>query len=177
MPPPTLVPVLRFCKSVATLAVVTDDDRSDDRYRRFASSAFRVGMDLTEIQAVADSINTFGDRYIRRIYTDHEIEYCVSEPEHAAARFAARFAAKEAVVKVLRPVDVRPDWKSIEVRRDPQGWCEINLCDLAYDLATRAGIAALAVSLTHDGAYASAVVVAQIANATEPPGDSPARGT
>jgi holo-[acyl-carrier protein] synthase len=96
----------------------------------------------------------------------------VSDPEHAAARFAARFAAKEAVVKVLRPIDVRPDWKSIEVHRDPQGWCEINLCDLAHDLATRAGITALAVSLTHDGAYASAVVVAQITNATEPPGDS-----
>ena len=176
MAPPTLVPALQFCKSVATLAGVTDELPSDNRYRRFAASGFRVGTDLTEIQGVADSINTFGDRYIRRIYTDHEIDYCVGDPDHTAARFAARFAAKEAVLKVLRPTDVRPDWRSIEVRRDAQGWCEINLCDLAYDLATQAGITALAVSLSHDGAYASAVVVAQIAGATEPPGDSPARG-
>jgi holo-[acyl-carrier protein] synthase len=164
---------LQFCKAVATLAGVTDERR----YQLFAASGFRVGTDLTEIQAVADSINTFGDRYIGRIYTDHEIDYCCGDPEHAAARFAARFAAKEAVVKVLRPTDVRPDWRSIEVRRDPQGWCEINLRDLAYDLARRAGITALAVSLSHDGAYASAVVVAQLTNATEPPGEPPARGT
>ena len=160
---------------------MTDGPPSSDRYRRFAASGIRVGTDLTEIQAVADSINTFGDRYIRRIYTDHEIDYCTGDPQQVAERFAARFAAKEAVVKVLRPTDVRPDWRSIEVRRDPHGWCEIGLSDLADDLAVKAGITALAVSLSHDGAYASAVVVAQLdeaqlADATAPPGDSPARG-
>jgi holo-[acyl-carrier protein] synthase len=170
--PPPLSPALQLRKRVGTLDGVTDEPRSSDRYRSFAASGIRVGTDLTEVQAVADSINTFGDRYIRRVYTDHEIDYCTGDPQHEAERFAARFAAKEAVVKVLRPTDVRPDWRSIEVRRDRQGWCEINLCDLADELAMKAGITALAVSLSHDGAYASAVVVAQLADATAPAGDS-----
>jgi len=175
--PPTVVARLAVAQARRHTRRVTDAPKGGDRYRPFAASGIRVGTDLTEIRAVADSINTFGDRYTRRIYTDHEIDYCTGDPEHAAEHFAARFAAKEAVVKVLRPTDARPDWRSIEVRRDPKGWCEINLCDLAYDLAVQAGITALTVSLSHDGAYASAVVVAQLADATAPPGDSPARGT
>jgi holo-[acyl-carrier protein] synthase len=120
----------------------------------------RVGTDLCSVQAVADSIATFGDRYLARVYTDGERAYCQSEPALAAERLAARFAAKEAVVKVLRPAAERPEWRSIEVRRDPAGWCDLSLTGTAERLAREAGIDSLSVSLSHEAGLATAVVVA-----------------
>jgi holo-[acyl-carrier protein] synthase len=124
------------------------------------ADSVRVGTDLCSVQDVADSVEHFGDRYLRRVYTDHELEYCSSDPMLSAERLAARFAAKEATVKVLRPTDVRPDWRTIEVRRDPAGWCELSLTGSAARLAQDAKIGALAVSMSHDGGIANAVVVA-----------------
>ena len=63
---------------------------------------------------------------------------------------AARFAAKEATIKVLRPDDVRIDWRSIEVHREDSGACGLRLSDSAAELADAAGISSLAVSLTHE---------------------------
>jgi len=122
----------------------------------------RVGTDLCSVEAVADSVATFGDRYLRRVYTDHELDYCQKDPAVSAERLAARFAAKEAVVKVLRPVDARPDWRSIEVRRDPGGWCEIALSAGAATMAEAASIRSLSVSMSHEGGIANAVVVATV---------------
>jgi holo-[acyl-carrier protein] synthase len=72
---------------------------------------------------------------------------------------AARFAAKEATVKVLRPVGIRPEWRTIEVHRVEEGWCELRLSGLAAALAAEAGIRQLAVSLTHESLMAAACVV------------------
>ena len=140
------------------------DDGCAGKGKSVGSSAstarIRVGTDLCSVQAVADSIVAFGDRYLRRVYTEHELESCGTDSAQAAERLAARFAAKEAVVKVLRPVDARPDWRSIEVRRDPAGWCELELTGRAADLAREAEIGSLSVSLSHEDGMANAVVVA-----------------
>ena len=77
----------------------------------------------------------------------------------AVESLAARFAAKEAVMKVLRPVDVQLDWRSIEVHRMTGGWCEIRLSGQAAAMAAEAGIDEFAVSLTHEASVAAAVVV------------------
>jgi len=122
----------------------------------------RVGTDLCSVEDVARSVATFGDRYLHRVYTDDELEYCGRDPARSAERLAARFAAKEATLKVLRPLDARPEWRSIEVRRDPAGWCELSLTGSAATLAREAGIASLAVSLSHEGGLANAVVVASM---------------
>ena len=124
------------------------------------AGSVRVGTDLCSVQDVADSVERFGDRYLSRVYTDHELEYCHSDPALSAERLAARFAAKEATVKVLRPSDVRPDWRTIEVLRDPAGWCELLLTGTAARLAREAEIGGLALSMSHDGGVANAVVVA-----------------
>jgi holo-[acyl-carrier protein] synthase len=123
-------------------------------------TAIRVGADVVAIHQVAESVENFGARYLERIYTEHELSSCVGPPATRAASLAARFAAKEATLKVLRPRGHQPDWRSVEVRRDPGGWCTIDLTGHAAVLAGRAGIAELAVSLTHDGDVAAAVVVA-----------------
>jgi holo-[acyl-carrier protein] synthase len=134
-----------------------------------SSAPVRVGIDLCSVREVAESIERFGDRYLRRIYTEHEVEYCGQDPALSAERFAARFAAKEATVKVLRPRDSWPDWRSIEVRRDPGGWCELSLTGAAAELARDADISSFAVSLSHDGGMANAVVVATLSESPRLP--------
>jgi holo-[acyl-carrier protein] synthase len=118
-----------------------------------------VGVDMVRVGDVAESIARFGDRYTHRIFTEEEIRYC-SAHERADERYAARFAAKEATIKVLRP---RPDesveWRTIEVRRAPEGWCDVLLHGAAEELAARNGIAGLALSLSHENGFAIAVVV------------------
>lgn len=115
----------------------------------------RVGVDVLAVAEVAASVRRFGDRYLRRVFTDHELACCGEDP----ARLAARFCAKEAVVKVLEPVSVRHEWRSIEIRRAPHGACQVHLSGLAARLAAAAGIGEVAVSLTHDAGIAAAVVV------------------
>lgn len=126
--------------------------------------SLRVGADLMAVADVAASVTRFGDRYLRRVYTDHEIACCPGAPTVAAAGLAARFAAKEATIKVLRPVDGAPDWRSIEVRRAASGACEVHLTGAAASLAAEAGITELAVSLTHEAGLAAAVVIASVAS-------------
>ena len=67
-------------------------------------------------------------------------------------------------MKVLRPVDARPDWRAIEVRRDPGGWCEISL-SAGRGHGPEAEIGSLSVSMSHEGGIANAVVVAMMLEA------------
>jgi holo-[acyl-carrier protein] synthase len=135
-------------------------------------TAIRVGADVVAVHQVAESVDRFGARYLERIYTEHELSSCIGGSPVRAASLAARFAAKEATIKVLRPVGHQPDWRSLEVRRHSEGWCTMSLSGHAATLADEAGIAELAVSLSHDGDVAAAVVVA-LCN-TEVGGNAPA---
>ena len=129
----------------------------------FAGGCARVGTDIVAVAAIAESIARFGDKYLARVFTPAEIAYCASRAESAPLHYAARFAAKEAAMKVLRPSkDDAIDWQSIEVVRSQTGACEIVLRGAAEALAQRAGIASLAVSLSHEAAYAVAVVLANV---------------
>jgi holo-[acyl-carrier protein] synthase len=122
----------------------------------------RVGIDLVEIRPVLESMEQFGEKYLERLYTARELADCTGEAGIDPARLAARFAAKEATLKVLRPTpDEAVPWRSIEIVRTPGGWVELELHDAAAALAAKAGLTDLGVSLTHECDYASAVVVAQ----------------
>lgn len=120
----------------------------------------RVGIDLVSVDTVRDSLHTHADRYLRRVYTDREVADCRTERGVEPERLAARFAAKEATMKALRVADEAVPWHSIEVRRDPAGWVDLALSGRAAELAAAAGVGELAVSLTHEREYASAVVIA-----------------
>jgi holo-[acyl-carrier protein] synthase len=122
----------------------------------------RVGIDLVSVQAVQDALHAHRDSYLSRVYTDREVTDCRTADGMDAERLAARFAAKEAALKVLRPRDGGIPWSAIEVRRDPGGWVEMELSGAAADLAEAAGVAELAVSLSHEGGFASAVVIAEL---------------
>jgi len=76
-----------------------------------------TGLDATEIGRVAEMIERYGDRFIRRIFTAEEIAYCQRKRD-AASSFAARFAAKEATMKALGTGASRGvTWRGIEVYR------------------------------------------------------------
>jgi holo-[acyl-carrier protein] synthase len=122
----------------------------------------RVGIDLVSVEDVRHSIATLGDRYLERIYTAAELDDCGGEhpdPE----RLAARFAAKEAALKVLRPGDHGLALTTIEVRRAPEGWVELGLSGPAAELAAEAGLSGFALSIAHEAGFATAVVTAETA--------------
>jgi holo-[acyl-carrier protein] synthase len=126
-----------------------------------ALHGLRVGTDIAQISSVAQSIVQFGDRYLQRIFTTHELAYCLSAPDAAgtAARLAARFAAKESAIKALALSEIGVNWRDLEVVRDSaSGQCQIALhgnAKLAYPR-----VAHSALSMSHDGDYAIAVYIA-----------------
>jgi holo-[acyl-carrier protein] synthase len=125
----------------------------------------RAGTDLVQVAAVQDSLQNHGRHYLERVYTERELADCQTAAGIDPERLAARFAAKEATIKVLRPGEQGMSLKCIEVHRDPEGWVELRLSGPAAELAERVGITDLALSLTHEGGFASAMVVAQLPQA------------
>jgi len=125
--------------------------------------AVRVGIDLVSVETVRASVETHADHYLQRVYTDRELADCRGADGLELHRLAARFAAKEAAMKVLRVREEAVPWRSIEVRRDDAGWAELALSGAAAELAAAAGVRELAVSLTHEREWASAVVIAETA--------------
>lgn len=122
----------------------------------------RIGIDVVSIDDVATSLERFGEHYVRRVFTEPESAYCRAGAGRVAAeRFAARFAAKEAAVKALRPDGPWADWSAIEVHRHASGWCDLVLHREAAALAESQRIVSLELSLSHSTDYATAIVMAQ----------------
>ena len=116
----------------------------------------RVGCDVAPVEEVRDSLATFGDRYLRKVYTASEIDDC--QGPNRAHRLAARFAAKEAVIKAFAEPDMPFPWREIEVTRDGP----LPLLRLSGALAQRArrqGWLSSSLSLSHADCHAMAVVL------------------
>lgn len=122
-------------------------------------SGLRIGIDLVRVSRVAESIEQFGDRFLHRVFTDQEIAYARHAPALTVERFAARFAAKEATLKALGLAGRGISWRHIEVRNADNGAPEILLHEQADAHARAAGFHELAVSISHEGDFATAVVV------------------
>jgi holo-[acyl-carrier protein] synthase len=132
-----------------------------------------LGVDVVSVADVAQACDRFGDHYLRRVFTPAEVAYCTAEGRAPAPHLAARFAAKEATFKALRGSAEDPlDWRSIEVLRRADGSCALRLHGEMSWLADRRGVAHLDVSLSHDGAYAIAVVLGARPIAASPSGVS-----
>lgn len=117
-----------------------------------------VGVDVVEIARIRRALQNpkTGQRFRQRVFTEGEIAYC-DRKRLAYESFAARFAAKEAMIKVLgRPVG----WREIEVLRT-DGPPTVRLHGRAREIADALGIARLFLSLSHTGEVAIAYVVAE----------------
>jgi holo-[acyl-carrier protein] synthase len=132
--------------------------------------ASAIGLDLVDLRDVAVAIACFGARYLSRVYTDAEVAYAMSARDHATIvrRLAARFAAKEATIKALGASERGIGPRSIEIVRKADGAVRVALSGPALAAAREVGATALAVSMTHEGEVAAAVVVASRAETASP---------
>lgn len=120
-----------------------------------------LGTDLIEIERIQQSLDRFGERFMRKVFTAGEIAYC-QRKKHAAESFAARFAAKEAAAKALGTGISRGiSWKEIEVRREPGERPTLHLSGRAAERADAMGARNFQLSLTHSRDIAMAVVIAE----------------
>ena len=115
------------------------------------------GTDIIEIKRIKESINDLGTKFLERVYTDKEIEYCESKNNQKYQHYAARFAAKEAVFKASSSrLNNKYDigWKNIEVVNDENGRPHAGLLDIEIQ-----EIEEMDISISHCKEYATANVV------------------
>jgi len=113
-----------------------------------------IGVDIVEIARLEKAITRHGEDFLKRIYTDSELKlYRKKLPS-----LAARFAAKEAVVKALGKPAKAISLKEIEVLSGPGGQPLVNLYGRTQQQAEGLGIGRLAVTISHSKEYAVAFV-------------------
>jgi holo-[acyl-carrier protein] synthase len=114
-----------------------------------------VGTDIIEIRRIEQAILSWQDSFLRRIYTEAELQSC----HNRASSLAARFAAKEAVIKALGTGTNEVKWRDIEILSDSQGAPVVQLHARARSKAKENGITKFSVTLSHCREYAVAVVI------------------
>jgi holo-[acyl-carrier protein] synthase len=115
-----------------------------------------IGIDIIEIPRIKKALDKQGEKFMRRVYTDREIELYQGH----TASLAARFAAKEAAMKALNAAGSGIGFRDIEILEDPNGSPTVTLYGVARQLAQKLGIGSLVVSLSHSRANAIAIVLA-----------------
>ncbi len=120
---------------------------------------YGIGIDLVQVRRIGESLQRWGERFEKKVFTSGEVRYC-SQKRNSASNFAARFAAKEAFVKALG-IGIRRGvhWKDVEVERGPLGRPVLKLNGRAAELCRQEKINGIFLSLTHDGDYSGAIVV------------------
>tara|TARA_Y100001960_G_scaffold137384_1_gene145746 strand:+ start:1161 stop:1553 length:393 start_codon:yes stop_codon:yes gene_type:complete len=116
-----------------------------------------TGVDIIEIKRVEKVALSYGDRFLKRIYTDGEIKYCRGR----APQLASRFAAKEAVMKALGTGIRGVGWRDVEVTRKRGMAPDIKLHGRAQKRASQIGLKGLAISLSHSKEFAVASVIGE----------------
>jgi holo-[acyl-carrier protein] synthase len=117
------------------------------------------GIDMIEIQRIQRTIDRYGERFLNKVYTAAEQEYCLRK-KHSAESFAARFAAKEAGAKALGTgISYGVNWLEIEVVREPGSRPTLQFHGRARQIADQLGCTRTALSLTHTVELAAASVV------------------
>lgn len=118
-----------------------------------------TGVDIAEVPRIAAAIERFGDRFVKRIFTDNEIRYCESKA-NKAERYAARFAAKEAALKAIG-TGWRGgiNWRDVEVTRQPGGRPTLAFHGVAAQIAATLGMKRAHLSLSHTVEHAIAHVI------------------
>jgi holo-[acyl-carrier protein] synthase len=118
-----------------------------------------IGADLIEVGRVTRAYERFGGRFLERLFTLEESEYCMARVDYACA-LAGRFAAKEAVVKALSPMaPVGLAYRDVGVRAGASR-PTVELSGAAAALAAERGVEEVMVTISHEKGYALAFAVA-----------------
>jgi len=120
---------------------------------------YGIGVDISDITRFERFLAEGKDALIRRVFTPGEIGYC-GPKKRSAQHYALRFAAKEAFFKALG-LGLRDgmSWHDVEVVKDALGKPDLVLHGRAAEIFAERGLSRSLTSLSHDGAYAVAVVV------------------
>ena len=120
----------------------------------------KCGTDIIEISRIKESIEKYGETFINRIYSPREIEYCEKKGQVKYQHYAARFASKEAVAKMLGTgFNGNFEWKDIEVINDELGKPQIKLSGGAKKIFEEEKLEKIDISLSHCKEYAVAMVI------------------
>lgn len=119
------------------------------------------GVDIIEIKRIKKAVEENGERFLSRVFTDSEIDYCEQRGAAKYQHYAGRFAAKEALVKTLG-VGIANGilWAEVEVLKDEHGKPFIELYGQAKAEAEKKGINSFSLSISHCHEYAVANVIA-----------------
>jgi holo-[acyl-carrier-protein] synthase len=112
-----------------------------------------LGIDIIQVSRIQATLAKFGRRFSRRVLTEAEDRYVRDRPEN----FAGRWAAKEAVSKVLGLGVRGVGWTEIEIQRLPTGQPAVRLHGRARQRAEQLGMERIAVSISHEAEYAVAI--------------------
>jgi holo-[acyl-carrier protein] synthase len=122
-------------------------------------SIIGIGTDIVENARIKKMIEQHGEHFVERVFTAREIQYC-TERKTSEQHFAARWAAKEAVLKVLGTGWIAGiTWTDVEVVKDASGAPHIDLHGEAADIAAEKGIDEIQITLSHCKEYAVAFAV------------------
>ncbi|HLE44307.1 MAG TPA: holo-ACP synthase [Methylomirabilota bacterium] len=120
-----------------------------------------IGVDLVHVPRIRQAIERWQERFLERVFTADEIAYARRRRD-PAEHLAARFAAKEAALKALGTgLSMGVRWREVEVRRARGEPPRLALSGRTAALGAARGVRVLHVSLTHDGEYALAQVLAE----------------
>ncbi|MBU0605254.1 MAG: holo-ACP synthase [Candidatus Omnitrophica bacterium] len=118
-----------------------------------------MGVDIIEIHRMKDSVKKWGKSFLTKIFTPREIKYSTAR-RFSHQHFAARFAAKEAVVKAFGEPNKHPiRWTDIEVLNDKEGKPVIEFHNDALKLKKKKKVGGVVVSMSHSDNYAIANVI------------------
>lgn len=118
-----------------------------------------IGIDIVEVKRIDDIIERWDDSFVKRIYSQEEIDYCYRKVR-ASMHFAARFAAKEAFVKCLgRELGNGVALRHITVINEQDGTPRLKLQQELADRLAECGLMTFHLSISHTENYATAVVI------------------
>ncbi len=115
------------------------------------------GTDIIEIKRIKESIETVGEKFLQRVFTEREIAYCESKKQQKYQHYAARFAAKEAAFKAVSESlndKYALSWQDVEIKNDENGRPKITINKINIER-----IENIDLSISHCKEYACANVV------------------
>jgi holo-[acyl-carrier protein] synthase len=117
------------------------------------------GVDLVSCARLAESIERHGQRFLDRVFTEAEQAYCRGK-KREIEHYAGRFAAKEAVFKVLGTGWRNGiNWTDVEIRNQPSGQPKVSLSGRCREIADELGLAGIVISISHTDTHAIASAI------------------
>ena len=119
----------------------------------------KCGTDIIEVSRIKESIEKLGEKFLNKIYTKKEIEYCLSKNNMKYQHFAARFAAKEAIFKAISSLiknKYEITWTDVEVLNDENGRPYLHFLNNIYNIEQ------IDISISHLKEYAIATCIVEI---------------